>query len=278
MRDRAPGIGKHLHVLVGQPHAVRADEAGTEEPVRRESRDDALPPAPPALDDLHLGLGQVRVHADAVLAHQPTTPIEELVGRLVGDRRRHRDAHAALGRRVEAPNHPLRQLEQPFGRRRADRLDARAQIVGQQREQSRHRLVEDDVGHRGREHHAHADVGVRAHRRLERLVGDRRHGHVEVVRRGAAGFEHFDGADGRRQVVVLGRPEAVVRRRVGQKILERPVAGAPAREVTRGVRVSVAEPRQQNAARRIEHARVGGRGECRAHGGNAIAVDQHIGA
>ncbi len=42
----------------------------------------------------------------------------------------------------------------------------------QEVDQPRHRLVEHHVGDGGGEDGAHAHVGVRAHHRLERLVGD----------------------------------------------------------------------------------------------------------
>jgi len=85
--DGRAGGGEHSDVVVGQPHAVRADEAGPEQPVLGEPRDDTLAETALALDHLDLGLGQVRVHAHAVVAHEPGAAVEELVGRLVGNRR-----------------------------------------------------------------------------------------------------------------------------------------------------------------------------------------------
>src|SRR6266403_2307505 len=69
--DGRAGVGEHPDVVAGEPHAVCADEAGPEQPVLGQPRDDALAETAPALDHLHLGPGQVRVHAPAVLAHQP---------------------------------------------------------------------------------------------------------------------------------------------------------------------------------------------------------------
>src|SRR5439155_23203279 len=94
--DGRAGGGEHSDVVVGQPHAVRADEAGPEQPVLGEPRDDTLAETALALDHLDLGLGQVRVHAYAVVAHEPGAAVEELVGRLVGNRPREGEAEAAL--------------------------------------------------------------------------------------------------------------------------------------------------------------------------------------
>ena len=92
--------------------------------------------------------------------------------------------------------------------------------------------MEDDVGDRRRQDDADPDVAVRAGHRLERLVGDGGQGEEEIVSGRAAGLEHLDRADGRRQVLVLRRAERVVAGAVGQQILERPVPGTAAREVS----------------------------------------------
>ena len=138
--------------------------------------------------------------------------------------------------------------EQPLGRRGLHLLDRPPQVGRQQVGEARHGLVEDDVGHRRGQHHPHPHVGVGAHHRLEGLVGDRGHRHVEVVGGRAAGLEHLDGADGRREVLVLRRAESIVCRRVGEQVLERPAPGPAAGQVARRVGVGVAHAGQHDVA------------------------------
>ena len=133
-----------------------------------------------------------------------------------------------LGPAVPAADGPLGEPEQALRRRGLHLLDRPPQVGGQLVGQARHGLVEDDVGDRRGQDHAHPHVGVGADHRLEGLVGDGRHRHVEVVGRRAAGLEHLDGPDRRREVLVFRRPESIVCRRVGEQVLERPAPG-PAR-------------------------------------------------
>ena len=277
MGDGGAGIGEHAHVVVADPDPVGADEVRPEHAVLGEARDDRSAMAAPALDHLDLGLGEVRVDADSVLAREPDEAVEQLVGGLVRDGRRRGDAHAALGRAVPALDQPRGEVEQALRGGRRDVLDGPSQIRRQQIEQARHGLVEDDVGDRRGQDDARADVAVRAGHRLERLVGDGGQGDEEIVRRGAAGLEHLDGADGRRQVLVLRRAERVVRRGMGQQILERPVPGTAAHEVAPGMGVGVGEAGEHDVVIGVDHARALGRGERRAHRGDAVAVNEHVG-
>ncbi len=217
-----------------------------------EAADDGLAMSPLALDHLDLRLGQVRVDPDPMLPRQPGTAIEELVRRLVRDGRRHRHPDAPALRPVPAPDGAIGQVEQSLGRRRLHGLDRFTQMRRQQIEQPRYGLVEHDVGHGRREHDAHPDVRVRAHDRLERLVGDRGERHEEVVGRRAPGLEHLDGADGRREVIVLRPAKPVVRGGVRQEVLERPVACAASDEMAPGVRMRIRQTGQHDPARRVD--------------------------
>ena len=185
-------------------------------------------------------------------------------------------AHATPGRAVPAPDAALRQLQQPLRRRGLHRLHDAAQIRRQQLEEPGHGAMEHHVSDRRRDDRAHAGVGVRADDGLHRLVRDGRDGHVEVVRGGAAGLQHLDGANGRGQVLVVGRAGRVVGGRVDQQVLQRPVAGAPAREVARRVRVGVDEAREHEPSRGVELAGALRRRHDRTHGGDALTLDQDV--
>ena len=217
------------------------------------------------------------VDADAVLPRQGGAAVEQVVRGLVRDGRRHRDADPPLGAAVPPADGPRGEVEQALGGRRRDILDGASQVRRQQIEQSRYGLVEDDVGDRRGQDDARPDVAVRARHRLERLVGDGGQGDEEIVCGGAAGLEHLDGADGRRQVLVLRRAERVVRRGMGQQILERPVPGTAAGQVTPRMRVRRWRGRGARWVAGVDHP-CPGRGERRAHRRDAVGVDEDVGA
>jgi hypothetical protein len=131
-----------------------AHEMRSEHAVLGQSGHDGRAPAPLALDRLDFGLGQMRVDADAVLMGEPRAAVEKLVGSLIRNRRRHRDAYAALGGAVPAADDGLREVEQSLGGCRLHRLHDGAQVGRQQVEHSRDGAVEHDVGDGRREHRA----------------------------------------------------------------------------------------------------------------------------
>ena len=69
---------------------------------------------------------------------------------------------------------------------------------------------------------------------------------------------------------------AVVGRRVSEQILERPVAGAAARQMAGRVRVGVAEPGQHDASGRVELSRARRPRQAGTDGGDAVGLDQHV--
>ena len=178
---------------------------------------------------------------------------------------------------VQAANRLRAQAEQLGGRRRLDALDGPPQLLGQEVHEAGDHLVEEDVGDRRGQHRTHAHIPVRACDRLRVLDGWRRHRHEEVVRGRAAGLEHLDGADRRRDVVVLDGPAGVERGTVVQEVLEGPAPGQAPEEVVVGVRVGVDEARHDEKAARVD---VGGDRrprEPRSHRGDPVALDEDIG-
>jgi hypothetical protein len=128
MGDGGAGIGEHADVIVAEPDPVGADEVRPEHPVLGEARDDRSAMAAPALDHLDLGLGEVRVDANPVLAREPDEAVEQLVGGLIRDGRRRGDAHAALGGAVPALDQPRGEVEQALRGGRRDVLDGPSQV------------------------------------------------------------------------------------------------------------------------------------------------------
>jgi len=274
--DGGARVGEHAQVIVGEPDRVRAHESRAEDAVIGEAGHDALAPAALALHRLHLGFREMRVDADTVLARKPRATVEELVGGLVGNGRRHRHADAPVGAAMPPADGPLREVEQALGRRGLHRLDRPPQVGGKEIEEAGHGLEEDHVGHGGGEDDANADVPVGAHHRFEPLVGDGGHGHVEVIGRGAARLEHLDGADRRREIFILRRAKGVVGRGVGEEIFEGPASRSPAGEMARGMSVRVAEAGQYQVLAGVDLPSIHGSGEVYAHRGDALAVDQDV--
>ena len=277
MGDGRPGVGQPSDVVVREPDAVGPDEARVQEPELREARDDGLPPAFRGVDDLHLGLGEVRVDPDPVLAREARAPREEVVGALPRDRGRDVHPDAPTGGAVPAAHPGLGEAEEPIRRRRLDVLDGRAEVRRQEVEEPGHGPEEDHVRDRGREDGPQPHVGIRADHGLDPFVGGGRNRHEQIVGGRAAGLEHLHGVERRRQVLLLERAVRVQRRAVRQEVLERPPVGQPLQEGVVGVRVRVHESREDEAARGVEHPRVGRRGEVRPDRANPVAVDQHIG-
>ena len=142
--------------------------------------------------------------------------------------------------------------------------------------EARDGLVEDDVGHRGGQDHADPDVGVGLHHRREGLVGDRGHRDVEIVGPGAARLEHLDGADGRREVLVVRRAKSRVCGRVGQQILEREAPDPSAGQVAGRVGVGIAHAGEHDAVGGLDHPGAGRSRQARAQGGDTVALDEDV--
>src|SRR5216684_3422042 len=68
---RSPGSGEECHVLLGEPHSMPGDEAGTEHVDLVEMPDDGRSPPAERVHSLHLRFGDVRLDRHGVLAGEP---------------------------------------------------------------------------------------------------------------------------------------------------------------------------------------------------------------
>jgi hypothetical protein len=176
----------------------------------------------------------------------------------------HRHPHAVT-RKLPGREHRAHRPERPLRRREPQRVDSRAERGRHGVEQTGHRLVERAIRDHGRDHRPHADVRVRASHRVDAFGGRRRELEREVVAGGAALAHHLDGADQRREILVLGRPAAADPRRGVEEQLEVPsiTEAAPESAVRVGVRVH--ETREEQAARRVDGSSALGRRPSRRH-------------
>ena len=255
-----------------------AHEAWAEETKLLEVGDGSLAPALLGGDGLHFRLGQVgmkEAHRDPGRGGRSPGGRPRCTGwECVG-------ASAARIRPPEVPGQRRRmsalRRQQPLGWRRADAVDRLAQGFRQEIEEARHRVVEHEISHRGRDHRAHPHVVVGASDGLGVLGPRRRQPHEKVIGARAPGLQHLHRAEGGRHVVVLGGAVGVEGRAVVQEILERPATGEAAQEVIVGVGVGVGKPGDDEEPCRVEDLGVCGRGEVGPDGADPLAVDEDVG-
>src|SRR5436309_2059178 len=109
-------------------------------------------------DRLHLRLGHVAVHPDAVLAAEGHAGADELVGAVVRDRGRHREADL-FGSELPARERLAHVGFARLPRRRAELLDVLLHGRGENVHEPGDRFEEGAVGDHRRDDRAHTDLG-----------------------------------------------------------------------------------------------------------------------
>jgi hypothetical protein len=227
---------------------------------------------------LALGLRQVRLDADVVLACEVTAAGQELVATVQGDRRPKRGTDLVAIERPRAEQVPAH-AQVLFPRRRAKSLDLPARGLGQRFEQARQRLPERPVRHHRRDHRTDADLRVGARGGVDALHRRRRQLEVEVIAGGAAAAHELDGGELRREVLVFQRAVAIESSGEREQQLERhPIAEDAAPQPAVGMRVGVHEAGEQQPVVRVDDSRGRrGRQPRPADLADRVVLDQDIG-
>ena len=165
---RGAAVGEAADIVVIHPHGMGGGEVGTDDAQVVEMGGQSLAVLAHADHRLHLGFGQVAMDADPEFVGQFPARAEERILAMMGDGRRQGQTHPVA---VEGPVFQGLAAggDAGLGRFRRHPVDLGLEGVRQASDESGDGLPEAAVGHQGRHHGAHADVGVASPHRRQTL-------------------------------------------------------------------------------------------------------------